>query len=162
LPGIIGSRIGHQEGSEIVEVDYDPQRVTLAEMVRALRKESSFYSVVAADRATYEATKEQLPDAPVTRAHNKASFIESKHSLRSLYPDLYYLDLTEKQAIALNSWSYFGGKMPDVLSPSQIALRPQLRKRIRASSPPPLHPMREGTAREQYRERLLNWLGGSG
>ena len=142
-----------------MEVEYDPQQVTLADMVGALKSEGSFYSVVEENRSAYEATREELPDVAVTRAHGNADFIESKHSLRTRFPDLYYLDLTEKQAIALNSWSYFGGAMPDVLSSSQIALRPELRKKLRQSRQPPFQPARESTAREQYREQLMEWLG---
>jgi len=116
---------------------------------------------MAADKAIYEAARTELPDARVTHARGEPELIESKHSLRTRFPDLYYLDLTEKQAIALNSWSYFGGEMPEVLSPDQIALRPRLRRKISQSSPPPFQPLREGEGREQYRQRLLEWLKGS-
>lgn len=127
-------------------------------MVQALRTEGSFYSLVEDDRARYEALQDELPDVPLTRAHGKADFIESKHSLRTRFPDLYYLDLTEKQAIALNSWSYFGGAMPAVLLSSQLALRPALRKKLRDSGPPPFQPAREGEGRKTYRENLQEWL----
>jgi hypothetical protein len=46
-------------------------------------------------------------------------FIPGKHTLRTRHPELYELNLSESQAILLNSWSYFGGSMPDVLTPEQ-------------------------------------------
>ena len=87
-------------------------------------------------------------------------FLESKHSLRTRYPDLYYLDLSEAQAIALNSWSYFGGPMPDVLTPEQKALRPKLRERLQAGEAPGLMPERSGPGLAAYRKALLSWLEG--
>jgi len=129
-------------------------------MVRALEKESSFYSVMANGRAAHEAVSAALPDKEVALTRGKPEFIESKHSLRTRFPDLYYLDLTERQAITLNSWSYFGGEMPEVLSPSQRALRPRLRSKLSQTGPPAFRPVREGDGRKRYRERLLQWLGG--
>jgi len=142
-----------------VEVDYDPQQVTLREMVRALQQESSLYSVMAGDRTAHEALRAELPGTEVTRTRGQAEFIESKHSLRTRFPDLYYLDLTERQAIALNSWSYFGGEMPEVLSSSQKVLHARLKRKLRETGPPAFQPVREGDGRERYRERLLQWLG---
>lgn len=127
-------------------------------MVRALERESSFYSVMAADQAAYEAVRAELPDTEITRAHGTPELIEPKHSLRTRFPDIYYLDLTERQAVVLNSWSYFGGAMPDVLSPSQTALRARLKTQLRRSGPPPFQPLRDGADRHGYRERLLHWL----
>lgn len=127
-------------------------------MVRALERESSFDSVMAADRTTYEAVRTELPDTEITRARGTPELIESKHSLRTRFPDLYYLDLTERQAIVLNSWSYFGGAMPDVLSPSQTTLRGRLKTQLRRSGPPPFQPLRDSADRHRYRERLLRWL----
>ena len=55
----------------------------------------------------------------VVRLPGRPRFIEPKHSLRARHPELLSLGLSERQAIALNSWSYFGGPMPDVLTPEQ-------------------------------------------
>ena len=62
----------------------------------------------------------------VTVQRGKPRFIEPKHSLRTRHPELAALDLSEQQAIALNSWSYFGGPMPDVLTDEQ---KQRLKKR---------------------------------
>lgn len=119
VDGILASRIGHWGGSEIVQVDYDPARTDLAALVDALELQRSFYAVVVGDAAA-----EHLPAVPVDGAEvlvfgGSPRFIEPKHSLRTRHPEVWSLDLSERQAIALNSWSYFGGAMPDVLTVEQ-------------------------------------------
>lgn len=160
MPGVLKSRIGHQNGKEIVEVAYDPERATLQQLVSALKQESSFDSLVAGDKDSYAEVSRLLHPSQVRLDTNRPEFIESKHTLRTLHPDLYYLDLTEQQAIILNSWSYFGGRMPDVLSSEQKRLRKILKRKIRASGAPPLRPVREKEGRSAYREKLEHWLGG--
>ncbi len=139
MPGILSSKIGHLSGSEIVEVEFDPAQTNLQEMVSALKKKNSFHSVI----------KDNGKDP---------HFIESKHSLRTRHADLYYLDLTEAQAIALNSWSYFGGKMPDVLTKEQKALRERVKIKLQAKGPNGLLPVRAGAGLMKYRKELLEWL----
>ncbi len=113
VDGVVASRIGHWGGQEIVQVDYDPRRTDVAELTAALKRQRSFYSRLvstAADPATGREAQVQT---------GKPRFIEPKHSLRTRHPELHALGLTEQQAIALNSWSYFGGEMPDVLTEEQ-------------------------------------------
>lgn len=119
VDGVIASRIGHWGGSEIVQVDYDPTRTDIAALVAALERQKSFYSVVVGDEAAQrEAARAVDPDRVAQRS-GSPHFIESKYTLRRRHPELYALDLTEQQAVALNSWSYFGGEMPDVLTAEQ-------------------------------------------
>lgn len=117
-------------------MEYDSEKTTLPNLIQALKSQSSYYSVVEKGSPYY---------------------VESKHSLRTLHPELYYLDLTEQQAIALNSWSYFGGKMPDVLTESQKDLLPRVKAKL-ASDSPSFVPKRSGDALESYRKQLLQWL----
>jgi hypothetical protein len=118
VDGVVASRIGHWGGAEIVQVDYDPQRTDLVDLVRALKRQRSFYSVLVADATGRDGVRE-LEINKVDVRGGQPHFIEPKHSLRTRYPKLAALDLSEQQAIALNSWSYFGGKMPDVLDAEQ-------------------------------------------
>ncbi len=119
VDGVLASRIGHWGGSEIVQVDYDPAQTGLAELVDTLKRQGSFYSVVVAgDDEKLEAAR-SVADNDLARRRGRPHFIEPKHSLRQRHPELLALDLTERQAILLNSWSYFGGTMPDVLTPEQ-------------------------------------------
>ncbi len=37
VPGVKKSRIGHQSGNEIVEVEYDPAQTNLTELIGALK-----------------------------------------------------------------------------------------------------------------------------
>ena len=159
MPGVLSSKIGHLDGNEIVEVEYDPARTNLPEMVAALKRQSSFYSLIAKDRKRKEAARAHISDAVIKLNPREATFIESKHSLRTRHPDLYFLDLTETQSIALNSWSYFGGQMPDVLTEKQKILRTKIRARLRTKSPRQLRPNRSGKGLQAYQEKLLNWLG---
>lgn len=127
MPGIISSRIGHLGGSEIVEVEYDPSQTDLGQLAAALKKESSFGAVIVPHEEDRRSAQAAIPSKEIRVVNGSPHFIESKYSLRSRHPDLYYLDLTEGQAIALNSWSYFGGRMPDVLDSQQKLFSPQVK-----------------------------------
>jgi len=117
VEGVEASRIGHWSGSEIVQVDYDPTKTDLETLVAALKKQRSFYSVIVEDGAAAAGIS---PDE-VEKVAGRPRFIEPKHSLRTRHPEVSELELTEAQRIALNTWSYFGGPMPDVLSAEQQA-----------------------------------------
>lgn len=121
VEGVVASRIGHWGGAEIVQVDYDPARTDVASLAGALRAQRSLYARVVPEGASR--AEAAAIDGLETVAYGGAPhFIDPKHSLRTRYPRLAALDLTEAQAIALNSWSYFGGPMPDVLTDAQKAL----------------------------------------
>ena len=64
--------------------------------------------------------RSEAKSVSIERLSGQPHFIEPKHSLRTRHPKLAALELTEAQAIALNSWSYFGGAMPKVLTPEQL------------------------------------------
>lgn len=119
VPGVVRSRIGHQAGQEVVQVDYDPGETDLATLVQALKRHNSFYSVFVTSRAARQRAEAYLDPGEIRLTGHQPRFIASKHSLRTRHPELYALDLTEAQAMALNSWSYFGGPMPDVLTEPQ-------------------------------------------
>ena len=119
VDGVVASRIGHWGGKEIVQVDYDPGRTGVAELTAALKQQRSFYSLLVGDPSEREQVSGQVARGDVGVQRGKPRFIEPKHSLRTRHPELAALDLSEKQAIALNSWSYFGGPMPDVLTEQQ-------------------------------------------
>ena len=144
-------------GSEVVEVEYDPARTNLANLADALKQQSSFYSlIVQSDEEKKQAGRWLGPSE--IRIKPRPSFIESKYSLRSQHPELYYLDLTEEQAIRLNAWSYFGGSQPDVLREDQKVLLPRLRSALQSGQTPAWIPERDPRGREEYRARLLQWL----
>ncbi len=105
--------------NEIVEVEYDPKQITVQDMSEALQRQSSFYSVIAQSSSEYTETKKHLPDSDLTLNSSTPHFVESKYALRLRYPELLELGLSEQQMMKLNSWSYFGGPMPDVLTESQ-------------------------------------------
>ncbi len=119
VPGVLASRIGHQDGAEIVQVDYDPSQTGPKELVAALQAKRSFYSLFVDDSGAQAEAARFLPEDKIHQARGESHFIAPKHSLRTRHPELLELDLTEAQAIALNSWSYFGGPMPDVLTAEQ-------------------------------------------
>lgn len=158
-PGVLQSAIGHLGGEEIVQVKYDSAVTSPAELARALRDQSSLYGVIVRSWEEKQTLSASF-DGDLRVVSGKPRFIPSKHSLRTRHPDLYYLDLHESQAIALNSWSYFGGTMPQVLDPEQQNRHQKLRTRLQSGDPPPLDPdgARQGTALQEYRERLVAWL----
>ena len=118
VDGVVASRIGHWAGREIVQVDFDPAKTDLSELVQSLRRQRSFDAVVLAEGEPMDQVK--TVSSQVIQASGSPHFIEPKHSLRTRYPDLWALGLSEEQAIALNSWSYFGGPRPDVLTDEQL------------------------------------------
>jgi hypothetical protein len=158
VPGVVRTRIGHLPGAEIVEVAYDPAQTDLGELAAALKRQNSFYALIARSREERQRALAFLPGSEVKVDGEAPGFLESKHSLRTRHPDLYYLDLSEAQAIALNSWSYFGGPMPEVLTPEQKAMRAKLRSRLAEGQAPGLVPERSGAGWAAYRKALISWL----
>lgn len=121
VPGVVASRIGELGGSEVVEVEYDPARTDPGKLAASLNRHGGFYALIAPDRAAAKRAEAFLPEEKIEVRAGEPRWLESKYSLRTRHPELAELELTERQAIALNTWSYFGGPMPDVLSPEQRA-----------------------------------------
>jgi len=119
VAGVKQTRIGHLGGSEIVEVTFDPSESSLQELVDSLKAQQSFYAVIARTEEEAHAAAAVVPKSEIERTERNPRFIESKYTLRTRHPELWKLGLTEEQAIALNSWSFFGGRMPDVLTARQ-------------------------------------------
>ncbi len=119
MPGIKSTKIGHLGGQEVVTVEYDPEQTNLKKMSDALKRQGAFDSLVVMDRESALDAGGYLnrPEIQINSANPR--FIEAKYSLRSQHPELYRLDLTEEQRRILNSWSYFGGTRPDVLTEQQ-------------------------------------------
>lgn len=122
VPGVVRTRIGSLGGNEVVEVEYDPARTDVGRLAQALKRRNSFYALLAPDREAAARASRLLPESDVEVRSGLVRYTEEpKHSLRVVHPELLGLDLTESQAIALNSWSHFGGPMPDVLTAEQKA-----------------------------------------
>lgn len=119
MPGIKSTKIGHLGGQEIVTVEYDPEQTNLKKMSDTLKRQGSFNSLVVKDRESALDAGGSLNRSEIQINSANPRFIESKYSLRSQHPELYRLDLTEDQKRILNSWSYFGGPRPDVLTEQQ-------------------------------------------
>jgi len=119
LPGIKSTKIGHLGGQEIVTVEYDSEQTNLKKMSDTLKRQGSFNSLVVKDRESALDAGGSLNRSEIQINSANPRFIESKYSLRSQHPELYRLDLTEDQKRILNSWSYFGGPRPDVLTEQQ-------------------------------------------
>jgi hypothetical protein len=156
VPGVVGTRIGELGGNEVVEVTYDPARTDVVHLAEELKQQGSFYALIAPGPEA--AARSGLPVSEVKVRSSRPDYVEPKHSLRVVHPELYYLDLTEAQAIALNTWSHFGGPMPAVLTPEQQQMAAKLKARL-ATGRAPGEPARSGPERERYRQTLLAWLG---
>lgn len=155
VPGVVATRIGELGGNEVVEVTYDPARTDVAHLADALKQGGSFYALIAPGPEA--AKRSGLPAAEVKVRAGHPDYVEPKHSLRVVHPEIYYLDLTEAQAIALNTWSHFGGPMPAVLTPEQVQMAARLKARLAAGRTPG-EPSRSGSEREEYRKTLVAWL----
>jgi hypothetical protein len=131
VPGVVKTRIGELSG-EVVEVEYDPARTDIGKMAAALKRQGGFYAFLADSPIAKAEGKRYLADSEVKEIERRPRFIESKYNLRTSHPDLAALDLSEQQAIALNSWSYFGGPMPDVLTAEQKEKLGKIQERLAA------------------------------
>jgi hypothetical protein len=129
VPGVVKTRIGELSG-EVVEVEYDPAKTDIGKMASALKGQGGFYAFLADSPIAKAEGKRYLPDSEIKEIERRPRFIQSKYNLHTSHPDLAALDLTEQQAMALNSWSYFGGPMPDVLSPEQKEKLAKIRERL--------------------------------
>lgn len=122
VPGVVRTRVGSLGGNEVVEVEYDPARTDVGRLAQALKRRNSFHALIAPDREAAARASRILPPSDVEVRSGRVRYTEEpKHSLRVVHPELLDLDLTEAQAIALNTWSHFGGPMPDVLTAEQKA-----------------------------------------
>jgi hypothetical protein len=121
VPGVVASRIGALGGSEVVEVEYDPARTDLGKLAASLNRHGGYYALIAPDRAAAKRAEAFVPGEKIEVRSAEPRWLESKYSLRTRHPELADVGLTERQAIALNTWSYFGGPMPDVLTAEQKA-----------------------------------------
>jgi hypothetical protein len=131
VPGVVRTRIGELSG-EVVEVEYDPARTNLGTLATALKRQGGFYAIVVDSPLARAEAKRYLPDSEIKETPRAPRFLESKYSLRTSHADLYALGLTESQAMALNSWSYFGGPMPEVLTAEQKQKLAKIRERLGA------------------------------
>jgi hypothetical protein len=156
VPGVVATRIGEFGGNEVVEVTYDPARTDVTRLADVLKQQGSFYAYIAPGPEA--AKRSGLAASEVKVRSGRPDYVEAKHSLRVVHPELYYLDLTEAQAIALNTWSHFGGPMPAVLTPEQAQMAARLKARLAAGRTPG-EPSRSGPEREEYRKTLVAWLG---
>jgi hypothetical protein len=158
VPGVISSKIGNLNGREIVRVQFDPGLTNLNELVKSLKSQSSFHSLITNNEIELDQAKKILKSGEVILSEKEPNFEESKYSLRTAHPEFYYLDLTEHQAIVLNSWSYFGGTMPDVLTTTQRELVKRIKMKLRNKSADELKPGRSGAELAAYRTQLSHWL----
>lgn len=122
VDGVVASRIGHWGGQEIVQVDFDPNKTNRSNLAQALIDQRSFYAVLADGERAAQRLASDFDGEQIRRVSGEAHFIEPKHSLRTRFPQLASLDLTEAQQIELNTWAYFGGPMPQVLTDEQKQL----------------------------------------
>ncbi len=121
LNGVKRSNIGSLDGKEVVEVFYDPKETNIKEMVQALKKRKSFYSLLYRTPHEKRIALASLPNREVIAGSQKVNYIEAKHSLKVRFPDIYDLDLSEEQALRLNSWAHFSrGPMPQILTFEQF------------------------------------------
>ncbi len=121
LSGVKRSNIGSLDGKEVVEVFYDPKETNVTEMVQALKKRKSFYSLLYRTPQEKRVALASLSGKEMEAGSQTVRYIEAKHSLKVRFPDIYPLDLSEEQALRLNSWAHFSrGPMPQVLIPEQF------------------------------------------
>lgn len=121
LKGVKKTKIGSLDHNEVVEVFYDPKETNLLEMSQALKAHKSFYSLIYRNEQEKKQALQTLPKGQTKKGSSRVRYIADKHSLKVRRPDLYALNLTDEQAIKLNTWAHYNyhTPMPDILTTNQ-------------------------------------------
>ncbi len=128
LDGVIGTRIGMLQGSEVVEVDYDAARLDYPLLVGQARRAGMADRIFARDGRQASAAASQAPGAPVSMLspQERARTDTQQQYHLALTPRYHFLPLTALQATRVNAALATHGNPDEFLSPGQIRLGEEL------------------------------------
>lgn len=124
LDGIVATRIGSLAGREAIEVDYDPGVTPFAALLAAAKGGCRDLALFARTEAQEAAAL--AAGLPVSKPTGSLVLHTPQKKHLSLQPDLYYLPLTEAQAVRLNAALAAKQDPTRWLAPFQGALRKHL------------------------------------
>jgi hypothetical protein len=130
LPGVRATRVGWLEGREVVDLRFDPERLSWSELLRSAREAGCAERVHTASVEGLARAKELLGD--------RARVLETEPSPASQSDETYYLrrsplrflPLTPLQVVRLNSVLGRGADPGGVLSPRQLLLSQRIQARL--------------------------------
>lgn len=139
VDGVRATRAGWLEGREVVEVEYSPARLPLAELLKLARTEGCAERVWVESGARLDLAREALGDAARERvqAPQPAKSSDHERSLRAAAH--FWLPLTPLQRTRINARLSSGREAADLLSPSQRGLLERVRAKgdeLRGLTPP--------------------------
>ena len=121
LEGIVSTRTGFLEGHEVVEVEYDPRRLSYASLVRHGREKGCISQAFARTTEELDAARSEVADHAVKSTKRvRGSSKDDKYQLR--HSTWRFVPMTELQATRANHLIGRGRDPEAVFSPQQIAL----------------------------------------
>lgn len=125
LDGVLATRIGMLDGLEVVEVDFDPTRLSYPALVKNAKKFECAKRVFARTDEQVDVARKQVGDA-VARSDEPVDTSTTQQYHLAQSPSYHYLPLTRLQATKVNA-AIASQKNPDVfLSPGQIKIHKAL------------------------------------
>ncbi len=128
--GIRAVRIGWLNKKEVVEVDFDPEVVSFEDLAKLARDScGSKVGIFARSKKQLAAASKLNMPARASDEPVKTEKVRQKRMLMVRHPDVWFLPLSEYQAVRLNALCRGrdgGEKVEALLSPTQKALRKKL------------------------------------
>jgi hypothetical protein len=129
VEGVIGTRIGMLNGSESVEVEFDPTVLGYKTLLGKAMELDCAHKVFARTNDQFKAAREVVGNEVVRSDKAIDARTSQQHDLAH-YQDYYFLPLTALQATRVNA-AVAANESPDgLLSPSQLALLKKTREAI--------------------------------
>lgn len=123
LDGIVGTKAGFMNGSEVVEISYNPQKVSLEQIIR-YGKQNKNADILFSDINKNNNFKMAIP------IRNPGSFKLDPENKYYIYKSEYkYLPMTRIQALKINSGLANGQNVEQFLSPRQLETLKKIRNK---------------------------------
>ena len=139
IEGVVGSRTGFEQGREVVEIEYDPGRISYAELMRKAHERGAATGAITRTEAELASASEVFGARAVkhpTRAVRRSLKDDKKQIERSA---LRWVPMTEAQASRVNALAGRGDTRGALrfLSPTQRALYQAIRQHPDRAWPDP-------------------------
>jgi len=127
IPGVVGTRAGFLGWGEVVEVQYDPQRLQYEELVKqAIRSDqaSSIYTHTPQQDAILNKSFPKTKHSATTKLASNAPMSDQKRQLR--FSSIAWIPLTPFQAVQVNAALGSSKRVENYLSPKQLQIAAKL------------------------------------
>ncbi len=161
IEGVTATKIGHLQGREVVEVEYDAAKLTFNDLLKRASRMRCAQNVMARSDNQAKAAATVVGARRVIRTDAAVNTNTTQQYNLSFRPEYYYLPLTRLQATRANAAVAAGRSADSLLSPGQLALKKQiagLSRTQKAKLKRNLQPDRSPGGIIAYRKDLLKFL----